>query len=213
MISSGFTLDSSSTCPQLTAGSAATSLASGTSCSLLVDYSPTTATSVSGTVSIANNNLNASAVQTVQLTGGAGQTVATTTTINVNTPTYGETQVSATILGTSGTLAPVGSVVFTVDGTVQAAIPLDNTGVATLPAPVANALAVGSHTIGGGLHQHFARLRQQRCDSNFLREPGATYGLDCIERSLAHRRCWFFCHRYTYVHFNGRVCRIVAICL
>jgi uncharacterized protein YjiK len=146
-ISAGFTMDSSSTCPQLSAGSQPSSLASGTSCSLVIDFAPTTAAAITGTASVADNGLNASQVQTVQLSGGAGETATTTTTINVTTPVFGQTQISATILSTSGTLVPVGSVVFTVDGAVQPAITVNGSGVATLPAAVANALAVGSHTI------------------------------------------------------------------
>jgi hypothetical protein len=146
-ISAGFTLDSSSTCPQLSAGSQPGSLPSGTSCSLVIDFAPTTAAAITGTASIADNSLNTNQVQTVQLSGGAGETVATTTTINVTTPVFGQTQISATIVGTSGTLVPVGSVVFTVDAAVQPAITLSSSGVVTLPAAIANALAVGSHTI------------------------------------------------------------------
>jgi hypothetical protein len=44
-------------------------------------------------------------------------------------------------------LLPLGSVVFTVDAAVQPAITLSSSGLATLPAAIANALAVGSHTI------------------------------------------------------------------
>jgi trimeric autotransporter adhesin len=146
-ISAGFSLDSSSTCPQLSAGSQPATLPSGTSCSLVVDFVPTTANILSGTASIADNGLNASQVQTVQLNAGAGETSATTTTVNVTTPIYGQTQISATVLATSGTLAPVGSVVFTVDGAVQPAVTVNSSGVAALPVAVSNALVVGSHTI------------------------------------------------------------------
>jgi sugar lactone lactonase YvrE len=146
-ISAGFTLDSSSSCPQLSAGSPASTLASGAGCTLVIDFVPAAAGTVSGTASIADNDLNANAVQTVQLSGTA-QTVVTTTTINVATPIAGQTQVSATILATTGTAIPVGSVVFTVDGTVQPAAALNGSGVATLPSAVSNSLAAGSHTIG-----------------------------------------------------------------
>jgi trimeric autotransporter adhesin len=146
-ISAGFTLDSGSSCPQLSAGSQPSSLASGTSCSLVIDFAPTNTSSLTGTASIADNGLNTTQVQTVQLSAGAGETVATTTTINVTTPVFGQTQVSATILATAGALLPLGSVVFTVDAAVQPAITLSSSGLATLPAAIANALAVGSHTI------------------------------------------------------------------
>ncbi len=146
-IPAGFTLNGSSTCPELSAGSQPSSLASGTSCSLVIDFAPTTTAAVTGTASITDNGLNTSQVQTVQLSGGAGEIATTTTTINVATPVFGQTQVSATILATSFTLAPVGSVVFTVDGAVQPAITVNGSGVGTLPSAVSNALAVGSHTI------------------------------------------------------------------
>jgi hypothetical protein len=69
--------------------------------------------------------------------------VLTTTTINVATPNFGQTQVSATVLATAGTAAPVGTVVFTVDGAVQPAVNLNASAVAALPSAISNALAVG----------------------------------------------------------------------
>jgi sugar lactone lactonase YvrE len=146
-LSSGFTMDGSSSCPQLSSGSPAATLAPGASCSLVVDFSPTTTAAVTGTASIADNALYQNSVQTVQLSGGAGATVATTTALNVTTAIVGQTAVSATVAATSGTLTPAGTIVFTVDGAAQSAIALDNSGNAALPAAVANALAVGSHTI------------------------------------------------------------------
>jgi trimeric autotransporter adhesin len=145
-VSSGFTLDSSSTCPQLSPGSPASTLSAGASCDLVIDFAPTAAGSSTGTATITDNNLNANTVQTVQLSGNA-QTVATTTTINVATPNFGQTQVSVTVLATSGTAVPVGTVVFTVDGAVESAVTLNASAGAMLPSAVSNALAVGSHTI------------------------------------------------------------------
>jgi sugar lactone lactonase YvrE len=143
----GFTQDSSSTCPQLGVGSQPSTLASGASCALVVDFLSSTTAPITGSVGITDNALNASLTQTVQLSAGAGETVATTTTLNVATPTFGSTAASATILATAGTLVPVGSVVFTVDGAVQPAVTVNNSGIATLPPSVSNPLAVGSHTI------------------------------------------------------------------
>ena len=145
-ISNGFKQDSSSSCPQLSPGSPASTLSAGASCNLVIDFMPVAAGSSTGTASITDNDLNANTVQTVQLTGTA-QTVLTTTTINVATPNFGQTQVSATVLATAGTAAPVGTVVFTVDGAVQPAVALNASAVAMLPSPVSDALAVGSHTI------------------------------------------------------------------
>jgi streptogramin lyase len=72
-ITSGFTLDASTTCPGLTAGSAAGRLAAGTSCTYAVDFMPTESGNYSGSLTLTDNSLNASpaATQTVQLTGMA----------------------------------------------------------------------------------------------------------------------------------------------
>jgi trimeric autotransporter adhesin len=142
----GFAVASSGSCPQPASGSGSSTLASGASCTFAFDFVPGTS-AVNGTASIMDNALNANPTQTVQLSGAAGDTVATTTTISVTTPVSGQTQVSAAILPTSGTAVPLGSVVFTVDGTVQPAVQVNFSGVATLPAAVSNRLAVGSHTI------------------------------------------------------------------
>jgi hypothetical protein len=146
-VSAGFAQDSSSSCPQLSTGSQPVALASGASCALVVNFLPSTTAAITGSASITDNALNTSATQTVQLTAGAGETVATTTTLNVATATVGSTAVNATILATAGTLVPVGSVVFTVDGAIQTAITVNSSGIATLPPAVSNPLAVGSHTI------------------------------------------------------------------
>jgi sugar lactone lactonase YvrE len=143
----GFTVGSSGSCPQPGAGSAASTLASGASCTFAFDLVSGTS-SVNGTASIMDDALNANLTQTVQLSGGPGNTVATTTTLNVTTPVYGQTQISATILATAGTVVPIGSVVFTVDGVVQPVVTINSSGVAALPAAFSNPLAVGSHTIG-----------------------------------------------------------------
>ena len=112
---------------------------------------------------------------------------ATTTTINVTTPNFGQTQISATILGTSGTLTPVGSVVFTVDGAVQPAVTLNGSGVATLPSPVANALDGGFTHHCRSLYQQFPRLQHQQRHPYFFRDPGAAHGQHCPEHYLPER--------------------------
>ena len=99
-------------------GSPASTLSADMTCNLVIDFAPVAAGSSTGTASITDSNLNANTVQTVQLTGTA-QTVLTTTTINVATPNFGQTQVSATVLATAGTAVPMGTVVFTVDGAIR----------------------------------------------------------------------------------------------
>jgi trimeric autotransporter adhesin len=171
-ISGGFTADSSSTCPQLSPGSPASTLAAGESCNLVIDFMPAAAGSSSGTASFTDNALNANTVQTVQLSGAA-QTVATTTTINVATPMFGQTEVSATVLATTGTITPVGTVVFTVDGAVQPTVTVNSSGVATLPAAVSNALAVGSHTIAAVYTTSLVEFGNSNATRIFSVDPAA----------------------------------------
>ncbi len=70
-----FAYSNVSTCPQLDTASSAATLASGASCTALVSFRPTVAGSLSESLNIADNNLNASssAVQTIALAGTAVQ--------------------------------------------------------------------------------------------------------------------------------------------
>jgi len=73
-ISSGFTLDNATTCPQLSAtSSAAGTLAPGTNCTYAVDFIPAVAAANSGALVLTDNNLNAAApnyaTQSISLSG------------------------------------------------------------------------------------------------------------------------------------------------
>ncbi|HEY1808441.1 MAG TPA: hypothetical protein VGG42_07745 [Acidobacteriaceae bacterium] len=69
-VSANFTLDGSTTCPQVTTSSSAGSLAAGASCSLAVDFIPTTSGQISGSVVLSDNSLNASnGMQSIGLNG------------------------------------------------------------------------------------------------------------------------------------------------
>jgi hypothetical protein len=69
-ISSSFTLDVLTTCPQLSASSTAGTLAAGASCDYAVDFTPVAGTD-SGSLTLTDNNLNASpaVTQTIPLAG------------------------------------------------------------------------------------------------------------------------------------------------
>ena len=100
-VSANFTLDSSTTCPEVLASSPAGMLPAGDSCELAVDFIPTTTGSISGGVVLTDDNLNvkharqtiglsgtgepAQIVPYVQVNGGSWQNVARVT---VN---YGDT--------------------------------------------------------------------------------------------------------------------------
>jgi hypothetical protein len=92
-IATGFTLGSSSTCPQLTSTSSAGTLAPGTSCTNLISFTPTAVGPSSGSLAITDDHLNAAApgyvTQSIALTGTA--TVGTPTiTFTVADHTYGD---------------------------------------------------------------------------------------------------------------------------
>jgi hypothetical protein len=81
-ISSGFTLDSATTCPELSASSdAAGTLAVGASCDYAVDSIPTAFGVVSGSLLLTDNNLNiAGATQSIGLNGNGVRTPPAMTT-------------------------------------------------------------------------------------------------------------------------------------
>ncbi len=72
-ISTGFTLGNSGTCPQLSTSLSAATLAQGSSCTMLVSFSPVSGGSNSGSLVLTDNNLNASpsTTQTIALSGTA----------------------------------------------------------------------------------------------------------------------------------------------
>jgi sugar lactone lactonase YvrE len=85
-IAANFALGSSTTCPMLINTSTTdTTLAAGASCTLAVDFEPTTAGSISGSLVISDNNLNGNpATQTISLSG-TGIAVPTATTAIAST--------------------------------------------------------------------------------------------------------------------------------
>jgi streptogramin lyase len=72
-IAAGFTIDNSSTCPQLTSSSSPGTLASGSSCTNLISFTPATLGSISGSLVTTDDNLNAAApgyvTQSIALSG------------------------------------------------------------------------------------------------------------------------------------------------
>jgi uncharacterized protein YjiK len=108
-IATNFTLSSGATaCTLVAAGSSAGTLPAGASCQFPISFTPTAAGSLSGSLVLTDNNLNAAAPtyasQTIALSGTATQV---TPTINWATPaaiTYG-TLLSATQLNASSTVA------------------------------------------------------------------------------------------------------------
>jgi sugar lactone lactonase YvrE len=96
-VPANFAWDPASTCIQTTPGSSqAFQLAAGASCTMALDFKPTTVGAVSGNVVLTDNNLNiAGASQTIQMTGTGSAVKAVLTT-----PTPG-----STLTGTSATFS------------------------------------------------------------------------------------------------------------
>jgi len=148
--STNFAVDSSTTCPQLTSSSSAGSLASGSSCVLAADFTPTLAGSLTGTLVATDNSLNGNpATQTIGLSGTAtAGTPAVVVTSSSNPSSYAQsTTFTATVSG--GGVTPTGTVTFTsvfggVTTTLGTNIPLVS-GVATT-APTTT-LPLGSNAV------------------------------------------------------------------
>jgi sugar lactone lactonase YvrE len=83
-ISSGFFLSNSSTCPQISSSSSPATLAVGASCTELISFTPTAPGSISGSLVMTDDSLNAPGVtygtQTIPLTGTAVAVPLTATT-------------------------------------------------------------------------------------------------------------------------------------
>ncbi len=133
---SSFTFDGTPTCPQVSAsiGKAGT-LAAGADCTYGVNFIPATAGTISGSLALTDDALNAAApnyaTQTVTLTG-VGQ-AATTTTLSASSTSINPNQsvtFTATVTSTTpGT--PTGTVSFYDGSTLLGTGTLDNTGKAT----------------------------------------------------------------------------------
>jgi trimeric autotransporter adhesin len=135
-VATGFTLDSSSTCPS---GSSAT-LPMGANCNLAVDFAPTVVGNISGALMVTDNTLNAAApffaAQSIPLSGvgimasaptvptltfapipnqveGAAPFAVSATSASTGTVTYAVMSGPATIAGNIVTLTGAGTVVLT----------------------------------------------------------------------------------------------------
>jgi CSLREA domain-containing protein len=113
-ISANFAVDSSTTCPEVLTSSSPGTLAAGATCTLAVDFIPTTAGPINGTAVLTDNNLNvSSATQTINLSGtGLNATVSVSIGTNpaglsfsINGTPYSSTQTPSLNFGTQYTLS------------------------------------------------------------------------------------------------------------
>jgi len=147
-ISSSFMLDSSLTCPQIDASASPASLAAGASCTLPVDFTPLAAGSLTGTLTITDDTLNALpptyATQTIQLSGTATQGTTTTSLTSSPDPAYAGNPVTFTATVTGAGVTPTGTVTFNDGSTTLGTVNLGLNGEALL---TTSTLAVGAHSI------------------------------------------------------------------
>ncbi|HWZ50728.1 MAG TPA: MBG domain-containing protein [Granulicella sp.] len=128
-IAAGFQYDNTSTCPQLSTSSSGDTLNPGASCTLAIDFVPITGGSISGSLVLTDNALNAAAPnytqQTIALSGTAVQITLTPGTLPGGS--YG-TAYSQTVTAAGGT-APYTYALFS--GTLPPGLAL-NTGTGVL---------------------------------------------------------------------------------
>ena len=102
-ISSGFTLGNTDTCPELSSSSSlAGTVAAGTSCTYLVNFSPATAGPFNGSLALADSNLNATLTQTIALYGTTVNSQSIGFTPPASPVTYGSSSITLVASATSG---------------------------------------------------------------------------------------------------------------
>ena len=122
-ITSGFTLDSSSTCPILSTSSSTATVAAGASCTLAVNFIPVQSGANHGTLTLTDNHLNApGSTQVIPLNGNATGTATVSATLTPAPYDYGSVNVGASA-----------TQVFTLTNTGTASITIAS---ASLPNPV-----------------------------------------------------------------------------
>jgi hypothetical protein len=113
-IASGFAYDATSTCPQLSPGSSAYSLAAGAYCNFAVDFIPIAAGTNTGSLILTDNSLNVTnAAQTVSLNGNGNGALTSTTSLTSSATNVVPNQpltLTATVAGSGAT--PTGTVTF-----------------------------------------------------------------------------------------------------
>ena len=146
-ISSNFTVDKSTTCPQLSPNSTPGTLLAGTSCVYTLDFSPTIGGSISGSLSLSDNNLNAAnGEQAVPLSGAAVWVETVTVTPSFGSITTLQTlPVTIAVSGGAGSPTPTGSVILSSGSYASAATTLTG-GSATINIQ-AGLLSAGTDTL------------------------------------------------------------------
>jgi len=111
--SANFSLDSSTTCPVLSNSSNPATLAAGASCVYSISFTPTTAGSISGSLTLTDNSLNATnpyAIQSIALNGvGIAMTSAPSVTLSAASLTFPSQSTGSTSTAQTVTLTNAGT--------------------------------------------------------------------------------------------------------
>ncbi len=153
----GFSLDSSSsTCPAVTAGASAGSLAAGATCNLGVIFAPSIPVPSSGSLTLSDNSLNAAgATQTVALSGNGIGLTQTITFALASPATYGVTPI--TLMATGG--ASGNPVTFSITGGSQYGT-LSGTNNSILTVTGVGTITIAANQAGGGQYAAAAEVTQ-----------------------------------------------------
>lgn len=126
----------------------------GENCTLGIAFAPQASTSYSATVTLPSNALNQATAE-VQLSGTGKVLVTTNLNLALTSPasgniSYGQSgTITATVTPTSGSGTPTGTIVFTVGGTPQPAVALNNgTATLTLTLPPVGGLTIAASYSG-----------------------------------------------------------------
>ena len=143
-----FSLDAATTCAELTSSSSAATLAPGADCNYAVDFVPSNVGTVSGSLVLTDNSLNAPGTQqTIGLSATATSASTITTLATSGTPSaYGASvTITATVAPAMGTALPLGTVQFSVNGVASGSpVTLNSSGQATF---TSSSLAEGANSI------------------------------------------------------------------
>jgi len=147
--SGAFSVDASSSCPQLTSSSSAQTLTAGAECAYVLDFAPTSLGALSGSVVLTDDALGVNGSTQTISASGTGIAANTTATIvsSQNPSQYGQGSATVTVAPTSGRAVPAGTVQFSADGNpTGGAVELNGSGTATY---LFSTLGVGTHIITG----------------------------------------------------------------
>lgn len=117
--SGAFSVDASSSCPQLTSSNSAQTLTAGAACAYVLDFGPTSVGALSGSVVLTDNSLGINgSTQTINATGtGIAASTTAIITSSQNPSQYGQGSATVTVAPTTGRAVPAGTVQFSADGT------------------------------------------------------------------------------------------------